>query len=206
MPEILLTGFGPFPGTARNPSETIVRYIDRHPERSACPIQAVVLPVELDPVRVLLPDLIQDLRPHAVVLCGVAGPGRSVAVERVALNAAHAEIADAGGRRLAHEPVVPEGPAAYFSGINCSGVVAALARDGLRAHVSYHAGTYLCNAAYYLACREMTRLTGAPRAVFVHVPNPAPAESSLPYAQSRKAVLTAAEHIGRGEPGAPGGI
>ena len=45
---------------------------------------------------------------------------------------------------------------------------------GAAAHVSHHAGTFLCNQAFFVACHAAVT-TGAPRiASFVHVPLAAP--------------------------------
>ena len=68
------------------------------------------------------------------------------------------------------QPVAPEGPAAYQSSLPLAAWAAEIRQLGIPCQVSYHAGTYLCNAVLYLthhlACQER-RMT---RAAFVHLP------------------------------------
>jgi pyroglutamyl-peptidase len=66
------------------------------------------------------------------------------------------------------EPVVPGGPAAYFATVPVKTVLAAWREAGLPGYVSNTAGTYVCNASFYLASH-----LGAARAVpvgLVHLP------------------------------------
>jgi pyroglutamyl-peptidase len=108
--------------------------------------------------------------PELVVCLGQAGSRPGVTVERVALNIDDARIPDNAGRRPVDEPVVPGGPAAYFSTLPVKACVAALRSAGVPAAVSHTAGTFVCNhVAYGLAHLIATELPQV-RGGFVHVP------------------------------------
>jgi pyroglutamyl-peptidase len=63
-----------------------------------------------------------------------------------------------------------DGPIAYRSDLPLADWAAKIRRAGIPCQVSYHAGTYLCNATLYLshflaACKSLTT-----RPLFVHLP------------------------------------
>lgn len=69
-----------------------------------------------------------------------------------------------------YQPLVADGPVAYHSKLPLARWAALLRSDGIPAAVSYHAGTYLCNAMlylshYYAAQQELKTL-----ATFIHLP------------------------------------
>ena len=45
-----------------------------------------------------------------------------------------------------------------------------LRKEGIPARVSFHAGTYLCNAIFYWSCRLADELELPTKSTFVHVP------------------------------------
>ena len=69
-----------------------------------------------------------------------------------------------------YSPLIPDGPVAYRSNLPLADWSAQLRAAGIPAQVSYHAGTFLCNAAlyttHYLAEREGLRT----QATFLHLP------------------------------------
>ena len=90
----------------------------------------------------------------------------------MAINLNDARIADNAAAQPIDTPVVPGGPAAYFTTLPVKAMRAALQRKGLAAEVSQTAGTFVCNHVFYglmhlLATR---RGFGHTRGGFVHVP------------------------------------
>lgn len=190
MTTVLLTGFEPFGGDAANPAADAVGQLARTwngPER----LVTAVLPVAFAEAGAELERLVDRFEPEVVVSIGLAGGRDRVTPERVAINVADARIADNAGARPIDEPVVPGGPAAYFSGLPVKRIVDALDADGVPAAVSNSAGTFVCNHVFYLGAHLAAGRPGL-RAGFVHVPwsaETAPAgEPSLPAAVIARAV------------------
>jgi pyroglutamyl-peptidase len=93
-----------------------------------------------------------------------------LSLERVAINIDDARIPDNKGRQPIDRPVVPGGPAAYFTTLPIKAAAAALREAGLPAIVSNSAGTFVCNHVFYgLMHLAATRRLGV-RGGFLHVP------------------------------------
>ena len=167
MTTVLLTGFEPFGGETTNPSWSTVQEVARTwsgPEN----VVAVELPVDFAAVDRALLDALEQVRPDLVICVGRAGGTATLAVERIAINVDDARIPDNHGSQPIDEPIVADGPAAYFSTLPIKAAVAELDRLGVAAVVSQTAGTYTCNHVFY---RLMHTLEGTDvRCGFVHVP------------------------------------
>jgi pyroglutamyl-peptidase len=164
---ILVTGFGAFPGTPVNPTETLVAALATCAAPPGVALSTRLLPVSWTETARLLEEAIAEIRPDAVLMFGVAGRSRAIRIEMRAANRAHVAAADAGGRLVSRDRLDVDGPA--YRRARCDGValLRAAAALGVPARVSRDAGTYLCNAALWtaLAATEET----VPVA-FVHVP------------------------------------
>ncbi len=122
-------------------------------------------PVELG---ALQDRLSADLRrPYDAVLHLGQSPGSvSVKLEAIAVNAAGC-IGEQGEEL---PPLVEDGPTAYRSRMPLGAWAAALRESHIPAAVSYHAGTFLCNATMYLT-HHWTRNQRQHMPVgFVHLP------------------------------------
>lgn len=109
-------------------------------------------------------------------------------------------IPDNAGGQPIDEPVVPDGPAAYFSTLPVKACVAAMREAGVPAAVSNTAGTFVCNHVAYglghLIATEFPHLRGG----FAHVPwapeqvpdGTAPALPPATVAHGLRALLAAA--------------
>lgn len=178
-PTLLLTGFEPFGGDSINPSWQVAQALHGQAIAGAR-IQALCLPCCFGTALQALREALRAQSP-ALVLCLGQAQGRSdFSIERVAINVDDARIADNAGARPVDQPVVPGGPAAYFSSLPIKAVVAALHAAGLPASVSQSAGTYVCNHVFYglmhaLAARPTGVGVGAGRVQavrggFMHLP------------------------------------
>ena len=96
-----------------------------------------------------LEALLSRYRPVLVVCTGLAGGRGALSLERVAINVADARITDNAGAQPIDHPVVPGGPAAYFSTLPIKAMLAALHEAGVAAEVSQTAGTFVCNHLFY---------------------------------------------------------
>jgi pyroglutamyl-peptidase len=89
-----------------------------------------------------------------------------VTLEAIGINIA----VERGQRPEEGVQLVPGGAAAYQSQLPLREWAAGLRAAGIPATVSYHAGTYLCNAALYLSRYEADQRNLRTRSVFLHLP------------------------------------
>jgi len=93
----------------------------------------------------------------------------------VAINVDDAPIPDNLQRQLVDQPVIPDGPAAYFSTLPIKAIVHELRAAGLPASVSQTAGTFVCNHVFYglmhiAATRQKAGGFAPMRGGFIHIP------------------------------------
>ncbi|HEU4533145.1 MAG TPA: hypothetical protein VFS00_03470, partial [Polyangiaceae bacterium] len=86
------------------------------------------------------------------------------------INVDDARVADNEGARPIDAPIVPGGPAAYFSTLPIKAMVAALRAKGVPASVSHSAGTFVCNHVFYRLMHLLATERPGVRGGFVHVP------------------------------------
>lgn len=163
--DLLITGFGPFPGMPRNPSAVLARRLGRSSRLRLAigrDMRVQVLDTTYAAIEThLAPALAEG--PRAVLMLGVASRARRIRVEAQACNRASRFLPDASGRPSAGLTLDQAGPAARRSRV-AARALAILRRHGLAAARSRDAGRYLCNASYF-------RALGAPCPVlFVHIP------------------------------------
>ena len=171
MPKIILvTGFEPFDGERVNPSWEVAARLDGWTTGDYL-VVARRLPCVFAPILDALDRELTALAPEIVVAIGQAGGRVDLSLERVAINVDDARIADNVGARPIDEPVVPGGPAAYFTTLPVKATRERLRDAGLPATVSNTAGTFVCNHAFY-ALRHLTetRHPTVRAAGFVHIP------------------------------------
>lgn len=164
---ILLTGFEPFGGEAINPAWEVARALDGE-QLSGALVQARQLPCVFGRAREVLAEALRETEPQLVLALGQAGGRCDFSVERVAINVDDARIADNAGQQPVDQPVVPGGPAAYFSTLPIKSMVSGLRAAGLPASVSQTAGTFVCNHVFY-ALQHLLAGTAA-RSGFMHIP------------------------------------
>ncbi|WP_439384135.1 pyroglutamyl-peptidase I [Amycolatopsis lexingtonensis] len=166
MAKVLMTGFAPFGGEPVNPSWQAVSRLGARRDDVA----AVELPCEFEASLPALRAAVEEHRPSLVVCVGQAGGRPDVTPERVAINLVDARIPDNAGARPIDVPVVPDGPAAYFSTLPVKACVAAIRAAGVPASVSHTAGTYVCNQVFYGLMHLLATEFPGVRGGFVHVP------------------------------------
>lgn len=127
-----------------------------------------------------------------MVCVGQAGSRAEVTPERVAINILDAPIPDNAGAQPVDEAVVAGGPAAYFTSLPVKAAVAAIRAAGVPSSVSYTAGTFGCNHAFYGLMHLLATDFPGVRGGFVHVPfspeQAADGRPSLPVEQSATAL------------------
>ena len=164
----LVTGFDPFGGDEVNPSSLAVGRLP--PQVGSVAVTGIELPTSYASSAKVLMAAIDEVRPDIVLCVGQAGGRTDLCLERVAINVQDARIRDNDGNQPIDEPVVANGPAAYFSTLPIKACVAEMRRAGLPAVVSNTAGTFVCNHIFY-ALMDIIRQQPAPmRGGFLHIP------------------------------------
>lgn len=166
--KLLITGFDPFGGETLNPSWEAVKAL---PDRiGSMELIKLELPTAFGRSARCLTEAVTLHRPQAVLSVGQAGGRSAITVERVAVNLADAGIPDNDGFQPRDLPLVPDGPAAYFSTLPVKAIVEALRAAGIPCQVSYSAGTYVCNSVLYRALHLGATACPGLLAGFIHVP------------------------------------
>jgi len=168
---ILLTGFGPFPGIADNPSARLVETLAGAGNFAPrdCELHTEILPTEWGAVGTFVPQLLNSLQPHVTIHFGVSRQARSLRIERCAHNNILPRV-DAAGVLPARRRIHLAGPTRLDSTIAVPRLAATLRENGVPANSSAHAGSYLCNFLYYHSLSwAMSRDEAAP-VLFVHIP------------------------------------
>ena len=168
MKRVLVTAFEPFGGESINPALEIARRLREMPQEDSVEVRTLTVPVTFADSHAVVIDELRRTCYDAVLLIGQAGGRSAVTVERIGINVDDAGIPDNAGVKLTDEPILADGPAAYFATIPVKKVVEAIRAEGIPAAVSNSAGTFVCNHLMY---RVLAHLDGSDTmAGFIHVP------------------------------------
>ncbi|MBW3598239.1 MAG: pyroglutamyl-peptidase I [Planctomycetes bacterium] len=204
MPRVLLTAFKPYDRWRANASWLALMELTRELPPAA-DIVTRLYPVDYAEVKERLAADLQEGFDFALHLGQAPGAGR-LELEKIGVNVQ----GPAGAEGAEPPPLVEGGPVAYESSLPLARWAAMLRREAIPAQVSYHAGTYLCNAALYLT-HHLSAVHGyRTQAAFIHLPldvtqtaQEQPGAPSLPAAVSARAVRLILEQLGAVEPSAP---
>ena len=169
---ILLTGFGPFPGAPVNPTERLVEKLVRSRRLALTGVRrtAHVFRTSYEAVDRELPVLLKRTKPDVLVMFGLAARTRHIRIETRARNAASRIVPDAAGRRPRTGSIAPGAAASLALRIPAQRLVKAARSAGVKAALSRDAGRYLCNYLCWRATEAATRPNGPKVAAFIHVP------------------------------------
>ena len=169
--KILLTGFNSFQGVSVNPSEQVVRALaSRGRNDLGAVLVTAVLPTEYIAATRQIRKLMRSARPDAILCLGVAIQRERISLERVALNLDDDSTPDNKGITRRGRKIAPSGPDVYWTTLPLAPMLKALQRDRAQAYISNHAGTFLCNHAFYVARREAARARRRIPCGFIHLP------------------------------------
>lgn len=191
---ILLTGFGPFPGAPFNPTGRLVKKLarSRHLARADVRRTSHVFRTSYDTVDRELPALLTRAKPDVLVMFGLAARTRHIRIETRARNAVSRVVPDATGHRPRAGTIAPGKPTSRALRVPAQRLVKAARSTGVKAALSRDAGRYLCNYLCWRAAEAAARRNGPQVAAFVHVP-------SIRGTRSRRAPLTFEQLLRAGE-------
>ena len=168
-PRVLLTGFGPFPGVADNPSAWLAETLAQRPPLEVdAEFHARVLPTAWQAAQ-SMPRLYDELQPHVMIHFGVSRRAKTFRIERFAHNRA-AWRADAHGLLPSGPLIQAEGADRFDTKLPAPAVAAHLRACGVAAASSRSAGSYLCNFLYYHSLEWAQRQPDPRLVLFVHIP------------------------------------
>ena len=166
--KVLVTGFDPFGGEPVNPAFEAVKMLPD--EIEGAEIIKLEIPKVFSKCVPAVEEGIKKYEPDIVINVGQAGGRSCVTIEQVAVNLAEARIPDNDGEQPSDEPVQKDGAPAYYATIPVKAIVKNIRDHGIPCHISYTAGTYVCNCIMYnvlhMAATKYTNI----RAGFIHVP------------------------------------
>ena len=193
--KIIVTGFDPFGGEKINPSIECVKAL---PEIEGVELFRVELPTVFKESAIRLNEVINDVKPDAVLCVGQAGGRPGVTMERIAINVDDARIPDNFSQQPIDEVIQFDGEAAYFTTLPIKRIVKAIREAGISAEVSNSAGTFVCNHIMYQSLFAATKADKPFKAGFMHIPfipEQTTDKPSLPLEESTKALQIAIETI-----------
>ena len=193
--KIIVTGFDPFGGETINPSIECVKAL---PEIEGVELIRLELPTVFKESAKRLNEVINDVKPDAVLSVGQAGGRAGITMERIAINVDDARIPDNISQQPIDEAIQLDGEAAYFTTLPIKRIVKAIREAGIPAEVSNSAGTFVCNHIMYQALFAATKADKPFKAGFMHIPfipEQTTDKPSLPLEESTKALQIAIETI-----------
>ena len=193
--KIIVTGFDPFGGEKINPSIECVKALT---EIEGVELIRLELPTVFKESAKRLNEVINDVKPDAVLSVGQAGGRAGITMERIAINVDDARIPDNISQQPIDEAIQLDGEAAYFTTLPIKRIVKAIREAGISAEVSNSAGTFVCNHIMYQALFAATKAEKTFKAGFMHIPfipEQTTDKPSLPLEESTKALQIAIETI-----------
>jgi pyroglutamyl-peptidase len=166
--KILVSGFDPFGGETINPS---IEAVKRLPDTiNGVEIIKLEIPTVIGKSIDVLSQAVEKHLPDVVLSVGQAGGRSDITVERIAINIDDCRIKDNEGNQPIDEPIVIDGPDAYFLTLPIKSIVSNLQSQGIPASVSNSAGTFICNhVAYGMAHLAKTKYPNM-KTGFIHIP------------------------------------
>lgn len=166
--KILVSGFDPFGGESINPS---IEAVKRLPDSiNGVEIIKLEIPTVIGKSIDKLTRAVETYLPDVVLCVGQAGGRSDISVERIAINIDDCRIKDNEGNQPIDEPIVFNGPDAYFLTLPIKSIVSNLQSQGIPSSVSNTAGTFICNhVAYGMAHLAKTKYPNM-KTGFIHIP------------------------------------
>lgn len=187
MISVLLTGFESFDGRNVNQSWRLAEAVQQ--ELSHAPIETLQLPVVFGQShRPILNWVKSRVEPSLIVSLGEAAISK-IQFECLAINKRHTTKPDNQGLIISHQPIESEGPLAYETLWNLDSLIKKMKEMSQPFHLSFSAGTYLCNEVLYRLLELEQTENSKVRVCFVHVPIEQSAQDFLNHVQWLKTFI-----------------
>ncbi|MCC7084976.1 MAG: pyroglutamyl-peptidase I [Pirellulales bacterium] len=164
MTRVLLTAFEPYDRWKANASWLALVHLTQclpaHPQ-----LVTRLYPVDFSAMKERLAEDLSQRFDFALHVGQAPGSSR-IQLEAIGLNigGSYSQSPDQ------YRPLASDGPVAYRTALPVDNWAVKLRRAGIPAQVSYHAGTYLCNATMYWSHYLAERMGLKVQTAFIHVP------------------------------------
>jgi pyroglutamyl-peptidase I len=169
--KILVTGFDPFGGEKVNPALEAIKLLPA--EILGTKIIKLEIPTVVGKSLAKITAAVEQENPDVVLSIGQAGGRADISVERIGINIDDCRIPDNEGNQPIDEPVIQDGPSAYFVTIPIKAIVEKIREHKIPASVSNTAGTFICNHVCYGVAHLAAQRTAAGKPMksgFIHIP------------------------------------
>lgn len=166
--KVLVTGFDPFGGESVNPAYEAVKLLPSNIKGAQ--VITIEIPTVFGRGAEAVEQAIIEHKPNVVINVGQAGGRSCISIERVAINLKEASIPDNDGNSPNGEKVREDGENAYFANIPVKAMVNYVREKGIPSHLSYTAGSYVCNDVMYSLLYMIDKKYPDIKGGFIHVP------------------------------------
>jgi pyroglutamyl-peptidase len=166
---VLVTGYEPYGGRGLNPACEIAKALDGRTIADHT-VVGRTLPVAYRGLAGRLEALLDEVRPAVAISLGLYPGEPMIRLERFGLNLAHFEIPDNEGTRVSDEPIEANGATGMRASLPLRAIEEALIAEGIPAHLSETAGTFLCNVTLYQLMRLIEARAARTLGGFIHLP------------------------------------
>jgi len=166
--KILLTAFDPFGGEKVNPALEAVKMVDDKIKDAEIVKLEIPTVFSKGPKKIF--EKIEEINPDVVLSIGQAGGRSAMSVEFVGINWADGRIADNEGNQPVGQKIFEDGETAYISTLPVKSMVENIRKNGIPAHLSYTAGTFVCNDVLYSVLYYIDKNKKDMKSGFIHVP------------------------------------
>lgn len=165
MKKILVSSFEPFGDMKINSSSLIMNRLESN--YAGIRLSSVLLPVVYKEAFDILLGKMNSCNPDFVMCMGQAGGRSSISLEKAAMNVNSSPMPDNKGIIKSDEPIIADGPAAYFTNLPYKKIIDAI---GPNLKISYSAGTYICNDIFYRLMHNINTADRSLKGGFIHLP------------------------------------
>lgn len=166
--KILVTGFDPFGGEKVNPAFEAVKLIPD--EVCGAEVIKVEIPTVFEKGPKVVEEAIEKYNPDVIICVGQAGGRAGISLEKVAVNLRDCSMPDNEGNKMIDRPIAEDGETAYFTTLPVKAMRTYLEEKGIPVHLSYTAGTYVCNDVMYSLLYLLDKKYPNKKGGFLHVP------------------------------------
>ncbi|MFN6991224.1 MAG: pyroglutamyl-peptidase I [Fervidobacterium sp.] len=170
---ILLTGFEPFGGEKINPSQEIIKRVEKLSNRflNSAKIYTMILPVSYKRSIEILHNFYEKNNIDFAIHIGQAGGRSVVELERLAVNIKSSVHQDNDGIVENDTKIIENGADAYLTKIDVKKIAEILnLKKKLPVSISYDAGRFICNEIFYFSLHNSFIKQNPKHALFIHVP------------------------------------
>lgn len=166
--KILVTGFDPFGEESVNPAIESVKKLPK--TINGAEIITLEIPTVIKKSLAKIQEAIIAHNPEVILSVGQAGGRSEITVERIGINVDDYKIPDNEGNQPIDEPIVKDGPEAYFVNLPIKAMVANIRAGKIPSSISNTAGTFICNHVTYGVQHLINTKFPGKRAGFIHIP------------------------------------